>query len=91
MLDETCPEQPLNAYGAFKLAVERMLRDFGVSHDLCSVIFRYFNVAGADPEAEIGEWHQPETHLIPSMLEAIAGARAALTLHGSDYPTPDGT
>lgn len=90
-LDEDSAQRPLNAYGASKLAVEGVLRDFGVSHGLNAVIFRYFNVAGADPEAEIGEWHQPETHLIPVMLEALAGARDALTLHGSDYPTPDGT
>jgi len=91
MLDETCTQRPLNAYGASKLAVENMLRDFGVSHGLNSVIFRYFNVAGADPEAEIGEWHIPETHLIPAMIEAAAGAREALTIYGQDYPTPDGT
>jgi len=91
VLDEDSSQNPLNAYGASKLAVEGMLRDFGVSHGLNSVIFRYFNVAGADPEAEIGEWHQPETHLIPVMIEAVAGARPALVIHGNDYPTHDGT
>ncbi|MFB9149089.1 UDP-glucose 4-epimerase GalE [Roseovarius ramblicola] len=91
VLDETSAQMPLNAYGASKRAVEDMLRDFGASHGLESVVFRYFNVAGADPEAEIGEWHMPETHLIPLMIEAAAGARAALTVHGTDYPTPDGT
>lgn len=91
VLDEDSAQNPLNAYGASKLAVEGMLRDFGVSHGLNSVIFRYFNVAGADPEAEIGEWHQPETHLIPVMIEAVAGARPALVIHGNDYPTHDGT
>ena len=55
------------------------------------MIFRYFNVAGADPEGEVGEYHQPETHLIPLMLDAIAGKRAALTVFGDDYDTPDGT
>lgn len=55
------------------------------------MIFRYFNVAGADPEGELGEQHLPETHLIPLMLDAVAGKRPALTLHGTDYPTPDGT
>jgi len=91
VLDEHSDQRPLNAYGASKLAVEGILRDFGCSHGLNSVIFRYFNVAGADPEAEIGEWHQPETHLIPVMIEAVAGAREALVIHGNDYPTHDGT
>lgn len=91
VVTEDSPQQPLNAYGASKRAVEDMLRDFGASHGLNAVIFRYFNVAGCDPEAEIGEFHQPETHLIPLMLEAIDGKRPALTIHGTDYDTPDGT
>ncbi len=90
-LDETLPTGPLNAYGASKLAIEAMLKDFEASHGLRSVIFRYFNVAGADPEAEIGEHHRPETHLIPLMLDAVAGKRPALTIFGTDYDTPDGT
>jgi UDP-glucose 4-epimerase len=90
-LDEDTPQAPLNAYGASKRAIEDMLRDFAVSHGLRHVIFRYFNVAGADPDGEVGEFHQPETHLIPLMLDAIDGKRPALTLHGTDYPTPDGT
>ena len=91
VLDENSQQRPLNAYGASKRAVEEMLRDFSASHGVNSVIFRYFNVAGADPEAEIGEWHQPETHLIPVMIEAAAGARPELVIHGNDYPTHDGT
>ncbi|GGG80333.1 UDP-glucose 4-epimerase GalE [Salipiger pallidus] len=91
VLDEHTPQEPLNAYGASKRAVENILRDFGASHGLNSVIFRYFNVAGADPEGEVGEHHRPETHLIPVMLEAIDGTRPALTIHGTDYDTPDGT
>jgi UDP-glucose 4-epimerase len=91
VLDEQSAQMPLNAYGASKRAVEEILRDFGVSHALETVIFRYFNVAGADVEAEVGEWHQPETHLIPVMIEAAAGKRDALTIYGMDYPTPDGT
>ncbi|RAP39369.1 UDP-glucose 4-epimerase GalE, partial [Rhodovulum viride] len=90
-LDEDSAQAPLNAYGASKRAIEDMLRDFEASHGLKSVIFRYFNVAGADPEGEVGEAHDPETHLIPVMLEAIEGKRPALTIHGTDYPTPDGT
>ena len=91
VLDETTAQAPLNAYGGSKRAIEDMLRDFGASHGLRSVIFRYFNVAGADPEAEVGEFHQPETHLIPLILDALDGRRPALTIHGTDYPTPDGT
>jgi UDP-glucose 4-epimerase len=91
LLSEDTPQRPINAYGASKLAVEGMLRDFGAAFGITHVIFRYFNVAGADPEGELGEQHQPETHLIPGLLEAVAGKRQALTLFGTDYPTPDGT
>ncbi len=91
VLDEHTPQQPLNAYGASKRAIEDMLQDFEAAFGLRHVIFRYFNVAGADPEAEIGEHHRPETHLIPVMLEAIDGQRSGLTIHGTDYDTPDGT
>ncbi|MEX0369432.1 MAG: UDP-glucose 4-epimerase GalE [Tateyamaria sp.] len=91
VLDEDSTQQPINAYGASKRAIEDMLSDFEAAAGLQHVIFRYFNVAGADPEGEVGEFHQPETHLIPLMLDAIAGKRAALTVHGTDYDTPDGT
>ena len=91
VLDEDTPQRPINSYGKSKRAIEDMLADFGASHGLRSVIFRYFNVAGADPDAEVGEFHQPETHLIPLMLDAIDGKRPALTVFGTDYPTPDGT
>ena len=91
VLDEDTPQRPINAYGASKLAIEQMLGNFGESHGLRSVIFRYFNVAGADPEGEVGERHEPETHLIPLMLDAVAGRRGALTLFGTDYATRDGT
>jgi UDP-glucose 4-epimerase len=91
LLDEGCAQHPINAYGASKRAIEDMLRDFEVAYGLRHVIFRYFNVAGADPEAEVGEFHQPETHLIPLMLDAIDGKRDALTIFGTDYDTPDGT
>lgn len=90
-LDETCAQDPINAYGASKRAIEEMLTQFGTAHGLEHVIFRYFNVAGADPDAEVGEFHQPETHLVPLMLQAIDGQRAALTIFGTDYDTPDGT
>lgn len=91
VLDENTPQQPLNAYGASKRAVEDILTDFEAAYGLRSVIFRYFNVAGADPEAEVGEFHRPETHLVPLMLDAIEGKRDALTVFGTDYDTPDGT
>ena len=90
-LDENSSINPTNAYGASKSAIENLIRDFGASDGLRSVVFRYFNVAGADPTAEIGEFHDPETHLIPVILEAIDGKRSAITIHGTDYETPDGT
>ena len=91
VLDEDTVQQPINAYGGSKKAIEEILRDFGKSDGLRHVIFRYFNVAGADPEGEVGEQHVPETHLIPLMLDAIDGKRPALTVFGADYPTKDGT
>lgn len=91
VLDEDSDQYPINAYGASKRAIEDILTDFEAAYGLRHVIFRYFNVAGADPEGEVGEFHQPETHLIPLMLDAIAGKRSALTVFGTDYDTPDGT
>ncbi|MGJ5617649.1 UDP-glucose 4-epimerase GalE [Sulfitobacter sp. MF3-043] len=91
VLDENSAQFPINAYGASKRAIEEILRDFETSNDLRHVIFRYFNVAGADPGGEVGEFHQPETHLVPLMLDAIDGKRDALTIFGTDYDTPDGT
>lgn len=91
VLDETSGQYPVNAYGASKRAIEDILRDFEASDGLRHVIFRYFNVAGADPSGEVGEFHQPETHLIPLLLDAIEGRRDALTIYGTDYETPDGT
>ncbi len=91
VLDENSDQFPTNSYGSSKRAIEEMLRDFGRSHGLRHVIFRYFNVAGADPEGQVGEHHQPETHLIPVILDVIDGKRPALTIHGTDYDTPDGT
>ena len=91
LLNEDSLQQPLNAYGGSKRAIENILKDFEASHGLRHVIFRYFNVAGADPEGQLGEQHRPETHLIPLLLDAVAGKRPALTVFGADYPTPDGT
>ncbi len=89
--DERTAFAPLNAYGGSKAAVERMLADFRAAHDLRSVSFRYFNVAGADAEGEIGEAHDPETHLVPLAIQAATGRRGALSVFGTDYDTPDGT
>ena len=90
VLDEDTPQRPINAYGGSKLAIEQMLADFA-AQGLRSVIFRYFNVAGADPDSEVGEDHDPETHLVPLVLDAVAGRRGPLTIFGTDYDTPDGT
>lgn len=91
VLDENTAQHPTNSYGASKRAIEEILRDFEAAYGLRKVIFRYFNVAGADPDADVGEFHRPETHLIPLMLDAIDGKRDKLTVFGTDYPTPDGT
>ena len=90
-ITEDHPQAPINPYGATKLMVERILQDFDVAYGLKSVIFRYFNAAGADPEGAIGEDHHPETHLIPLILQTALGKREAITVYGTDYPTDDGT
>src|SRR5215468_9831418 len=82
---------PINPYGFSKLVCERMMDDFGHAHGIKSARLRYFNAAGADPRAEIGEDHDPETHLIPLVLDAASGRRPEVTVFGTDYPTPDGT
>ena len=91
VLDENSGQYPINAYGASKRAIEDILENFEESHGLRRVVFRYFNVAGADPEGDVGENHDPETHLIPILLDAIDGRRDGLTIYGTDYNTPDGT
>ena len=93
MLDESCPQHPMNAYGASKRAAEDLIANMAAAPGvtLNHVFFRYFNVAGADPGAAIGEFHRPETHLIPLALDAVRGRRDKLTIFGQDYPTPDGT
>ena len=90
-IDEDHPKQPINPYGASKLMVERILADAASAYGLRSVALRYFNAAGASPDATIGESHQPETHLIPNVLRAALGTGPALKVFGDDYPTPDGT
>jgi len=88
---ETAEPSPINPYGASKWMVERMLADLERSAGLRWAALRYFNAAGADPEGDLGECHDPETHLIPVCLEAACGLRPALDLYGTDYATPDGT
>lgn len=90
-IDEDAPHAPVSPYGASKAAFERVLADVGAAHDLRSISFRFFNAAGAHEAGDIGEIHDPETHLIPIVLDVAAGRREALTIHGSDYDTPDGT
>lgn len=88
---EDDPQAPINPYGASKLMAERILADYAAAYGLKSVALRYFNAAGADPDGEIGEAHDPETHLIPLVLDAAAGVRPHVTIFGNDYDTPDGT
>ena len=88
---ESHPQQPVNPYGESKLFVERALHWYGVAHGIRSAALRYFNAAGADPDGDIGEWHEPETHLIPLVIETALGRRSVIDVFGTDYPTPDGT
>lgn len=90
-IDEAHPKRPINPYGRSKLMVEQMLEDFDRAYGLRSVCLRYFNAAGAHPDAVIGEQHEPETHLIPLVLQAASGRREKITVYGRDYDTPDGT
>lgn len=90
-IDEKHACQPINPYGMSKRMVELMLADFNKAYGLRSVALRYFNAAGADPQARIGERHDPETHLIPLALQAVLGKRPPLKVFGRDYDTPDGT
>lgn len=90
-IDEAHPKSPINPYGLSKWMVEQILEDFDRAYGLKSVCLRYFNAAGADPAGLLGERHEPETHLIPLILQAASGRREAVTLFGRDYPTPDGT
>jgi UDP-glucose-4-epimerase GalE len=90
-IDETAPQLPINPYGETKLAIERALRWYGQAYGLRWTALRYFNAAGADPDGEIGERHDPETHLVPLVLQAALGKRPHIDIYGTDYPTPDGT
>lgn len=90
-ITEDAPQRPVNPYGESKLMIERALHWLDGTDGLRHAALRYFNAAGADPEGEIGEHHDPETHLIPLILDAAAGRRPAIDIYGTDYPTPDGT
>jgi UDP-glucose 4-epimerase len=90
-IDEDHPLMPINPYGSSKYMAEKILADFDRAHGLKYVTLRYFNAAGADPDGSLGERHDPETHLIPLLLQVAAGKREHLELFGLDYDTPDGT
>src|SRR3546814_8091858 len=90
-IPEDHPQRPINPDGETKLAIERARAWYGKAYGLKWAALRYFNAAGADPDGEIGEAHDPETHLIPLVLEAALGKRPPLKVFGTDYPTPDGT
>jgi UDP-arabinose 4-epimerase len=90
-IDENHPQNPINPYGAAKLAVENILKDYNLAYGLDWISLRYFNAAGADPDGQIGEDHDPETHLIPLAITAAMEPSNILKLYGTDYNTPDGT
>ncbi len=90
-IKEEQSQNPINPYGVTKLMVEQILQDFSHAYDFRSVCLRYFNAAGADPEGMLGEDHNPETHLIPLVLQAASGHRDSISIFGTDYNTPDGT
>ena len=90
-ITEDMPQNPINPYGATKLMVERIFQDYHKAYGLQYVVLRYFNAAGADPDGEIGENHNPETHIIPLVLDAASGKRPDIKVFGTDYDTPDGS
>ncbi|MFA5871124.1 MAG: UDP-glucose 4-epimerase GalE [Parcubacteria group bacterium] len=90
-IEENDPKNPTNPYGVSKLAIENILDAYDHAYGLKSICLRYFNAAGADPEGNFGEMHNPETHLIPLALKAAKGTREGIQIYGTDYPTPDGT
>jgi len=90
-ISETHPQSPVNPYGESKLAVEKILHWYSAAYGTRFAALRYFNAAGADPDGELGEDHDPETHLIPLAIEAALGRGRELSIYGTDYPTPDGT
>lgn len=90
-INESHPQSPISPYGRSKLMIEQVLEDYDRAYGFRSVCLRYFNAAGADPDGELGERHEPETHLIPLVLQAASGRRIDISVFGRDYDTPDGT
>ncbi len=90
-MTEDHPQDPINPYATTKWVVERMLADFDQAYDVRSIVFRFFNASGANPQGLLGEDHTPETHLIPLVLLTALGKRESISILGTDYPTPDGT
>ncbi|MFH1076382.1 MAG: UDP-glucose 4-epimerase GalE [Pseudomonadota bacterium] len=90
-ITESHPQNPINPYGKSKLMVEEILKDYDSAYGIKHVNLRYFNAAGADPEGEVGEWHEPETHLIPLVLDVASGKRNDIKIFGTNYDTLDGT
>ena len=90
-IDEEHPKKPINPYGTTKFIIEQILDDYDKAYGLKSVRLRYFNVAGAEEKCRIGEWHEPETHLIPNILKSVFSDNAVFEIYGDDYNTPDGT
>ena len=90
-IDENHPQSPINPYGNSKLCIEYMLKDYDTAYGLKSIRLRYFNVAGCDEKIRVGEWHEPETHLIPNILKSSFGENKTFKIFGNDYDTIDGT
>lgn len=90
-ITEDHPQKPISPYGRSKLMIEQILKDYDIAYGIKHINLRYFNAAGADPDGEIGEWHKPETHLIPLVLDVAIGKRQDVKIFGTDYDTPDGT
>jgi UDP-glucose 4-epimerase len=90
-IKEDTIQNPINPYGNSKLFLEKIIRDYESAYNLKSIVFRYFNAAGSDPDLEIGEVHEPETHLIPLVIRAALSGNGEIGIYGNDYETPDGT